>query len=337
MAWFERKSALWLPAAATALAIGTHLAGHALGWKWNGTDWQAVWTFFTFLVAAIAASVALAQLKAHHLSQRELSRPYVIVDFAFRSFLLMIEIKNIGKTPAHNVKLAWEQQPVALDPKREATIRRRLVDGQIPYLAPGRSIRYFVGRVPDYLEREDAPRRLAVTATYDGGKDQIYGDGEKMILDLDQWAESLADTDYENKNWNESQRQTKALGKIADGLDGAEAALAALLDTATVALTHTPWAAVGSATWVFLPQIGAMRFIINTGREIAHDVRVEDATDSERGRSAFHVDDDLPRSVRPREPIRVSMLRTLGSPLISEVRISWSENGEAKHEILRIW
>lgn len=217
--WFQRRSAGWGLVALSVLFVGTWFAGKLLRLPWpDGSDWQAIWTFFTFLVAAVAASVALAQLSAHQAAQRELSRPFVVVDFAFRSILLLIEVRNIGQTPARNVQLKWDVEPKSLDDKRSQAIKRNLVDGSIPFLAPGRSIRYFVGRGPDYWASDAVPKRYEVTAAYSDAQGHTFGADEKMILDLSQWAEALADSDYDNKNWNQFKWQTKAQKEIAQVL-----------------------------------------------------------------------------------------------------------------------
>ncbi len=213
--WFQRRSAAWALAAFSVLVIGTWFAGKLLHWPWpDGSDWQAIWAFFTFLVAAIAAAVALAQLAAHQRAQRELSRPFVVVDFAFRSVLLMIEVKNIGQTPARDVRLTWDAEPVALDAEQGDVIKRNLVDGSIPFLAPGRAIRYFVARTPDYLDSESTPKRYEVTAEYFDAQGHMFGAEERMILDLSQWVEALAEIDYDDKNWNQFKSQTEAQNEI---------------------------------------------------------------------------------------------------------------------------
>lgn len=215
--WFQRRGAAWGLGILSVLFVGTWLAGKICNWPWpDGSDWQAIWTFFTFLIAAVAAAIALAQLSAHQETQREQSRPYVIVDFAFRSVLLMIEVTNIGKTPAHDVRFSWDAEPVGLKPEDTAVLKRKLVDGEIPFLAPGRSIRQFVGRAPDYWKSDAVPKRYEVECTYRDTRGANFGNGERMVLDLAQWNDALADTDYDNKNWNQFKQQTAAQKDIAN-------------------------------------------------------------------------------------------------------------------------
>lgn len=212
--WFETKWAVWGLGALSIVFIGTWLAGKLFGWDWpDGSDWQAIWTFFTFLVAAIAAAVALQQLRAHYEAQREQSRPFVIVDFAFRSTLVSIEVKNIGATPARDVCLEWDVEPVGDEQRHTDALKRNLVDGVIPFLAPGRTIRYFLARGEHMVAPSSIPTRYHVKMNYHDAGGAEFGP-EPMILDFEQWSESLVDTDYANKNWNEFSRQAKAQGQL---------------------------------------------------------------------------------------------------------------------------
>lgn len=214
--WFETKWVVWGAGSLSIIFIGTWLSGKLLAWPWpDGSDWQAIWTFCTFLVAAIAAAVALQQLRAHYVSQREQSRPFVIVDFAFRSSLVSIEVKNIGATPACDVRMEWDVQPVSDDQMQTDVLKRNLVDGIIPFLAPGRAIRYFLAPGQHMVENGLLPIRYNVMVRYFDAAGVKFGP-ESMLLDFNQWSESLVDSDYENKNWNEFSRQAKAQGKLVE-------------------------------------------------------------------------------------------------------------------------
>ena len=233
--WYQRKSAAWGLATVAILFVVTWLTGKLLRWPWpDGSDWQAIWTFFTFLIAAVAASVALAQLAAHQQAQRELTRPYVVVDFAFKSILLLIEVRNIGQAPAHNVELTWNPKPQALDERHGQAIERNLVNGVIPFLAPGRTVRYSVGRAPDYWADDLMPKRYTVVARYRDPRGEPFGEDEQMVLDLGQWADALADDDYENKNWNQLKWQTEAQRKIAAAVERFDSHLEGLSESVRV-------------------------------------------------------------------------------------------------------
>ncbi len=164
-------------------------------WRWEGwptaEEWQAWWAFMTVVVAAAAAWFALRQYRASIRSQVEQARPYVIVDFHFiRGGVVAIEVKNSGLTAAEDVRFEWSARPQAENPRQQAAIDRTLLAGGLPFLAPGRAVRLLLGAFTE----DRQPRQYRVTATYRGS-----GDGEEWtsssILDMDQWAEALADRD----------------------------------------------------------------------------------------------------------------------------------------------
>lgn len=214
-------------------ALALMLLSMGRDWVWpDGSDWQALWTFATFVVATAAAVIAISQLRAHHAAQWELSRPYVIVDWRFRSTLIIVEVRNAGSTTARDVELEWSPRLVAGDRDRAEVIERNLVQGTIPFLAPGRVIRHLLGTWEECCVDGDVPRYEVAVSYRDVTGRQI--DGEVMVLDLGQWAEALADSDYDDKNWNESKRQTearkatvKAVHAVVSELDRLNAALEA--------------------------------------------------------------------------------------------------------------
>lgn len=191
----------------------------------TAAEWQAIWAFATFLVAAIAATLALVQLRQNGKAMAEQSRPAIVVDFHFRTVLVSIEVKNAGLTAARDVKLNWSALPVIADEKRRKAFETNLVEGQLPFLAAGRAIRYFVAPFSQYPDT--APRRFEVEAIYKGSDGQREW-SSTSVLDLDQWAQALADNDYANKNWNEMQRQTVAQKSGADALKKVADSISAL-------------------------------------------------------------------------------------------------------------
>jgi hypothetical protein len=186
-----------------------------LGALHTAAEWQAIWAFATFLVAFFGAGLALVQLRQNGKALIEQSRPAIVVDFHFRSTLVSIEVRNSGLTAARDVKLRWSAVPVISEPRRNDAFNLRLVKNAIPFLSAGRSIRYVVGVFAQYPD--DAPRTFTVKADY-VGPDGKRRWSSTSVLDLDQWAQALADNDYANKNWNEMTRQTKAQQSGAEAM-----------------------------------------------------------------------------------------------------------------------
>lgn len=167
-------------------------------WRWSGwptaDEWQAVWGLVTVIVAVVAAVVALRHYNSSVSSELEQARPFVVVDFLFKGAVYAcIEVSNVGRTGARDIKFEWSDRPIAENDRAQGVIDRSLVDGGIPFLAPGRSIVYMLN-VFDGDESESLPRRFEVNATYSGSGDAALWTSES-VLDIDQWAETSVPED----------------------------------------------------------------------------------------------------------------------------------------------
>lgn len=187
----------------------------------NPDEWTALFAGLTFIAAVVAAVIALRQLRAHFESTRAQSRPYVIVDFTFKSILMQIEIKNIGATAAKDVTLRVDP-PFESGLNRQATTLNSIFSEaeKISMLAPGRRILYTFDRAPDYYEAK-RPERYQVTASYTDmpvqyhrswrsiWKRDIVHYNDTYILDFRQWSRATTESDYDNMNWNIAKRQER--------------------------------------------------------------------------------------------------------------------------------
>lgn len=206
--------------------------------RWDGwptpEEWQAFGAIATSVVALVAAIIALRQYKTAVRNQIEQARPFVNVDFFFLgSLIACIEVKNTGQTAAHDVTFNWDIEPVAQDERSQVAINRALVDGSIPFLAPGRTLLYLLNRY-DGDERSDLPRRYEVTAHYRGHENTIWT--SKSVLDVDQWAMTLVERDpYESIT-----RELKKLAEAARNQKDAEQSLAKAADSVNVFLENSP-------------------------------------------------------------------------------------------------
>ncbi len=166
-------------------------------WRLDGfptaEEWQAVWALVTVGVAAAAAIVALRQHRAAVRDQLEQGRPFVVMDLAFKGTThVLVVVSNTGRTGAHGVRLDWSTPPVAMDDAAQGAIDRTLVNGEIPFLAPGRSIRFMLNEYVDGSE-SDLPRQFEVKATYSSYDHRTWN--SVSVLDVDQWAGASADQD----------------------------------------------------------------------------------------------------------------------------------------------
>ena len=114
---------------------------------------------------------------------RTQTRPYVIVDFEFQSIVVMLAVRNIGTTPAREVRIRFDpplQSSLAHDPSEFAVF----ADGS-PMLAPGRAIRHMFGTGPQFFpqEGEGVPLRYEAQVQYTNLGGKRYDD-PPLVLDL---------------------------------------------------------------------------------------------------------------------------------------------------------
>lgn len=148
-----------------------------------------MWAFVTVVVAAVAAIFALRQLRASIHAGAEQARPYVTTDIVFRDWGgIAVEVKNSGLTAARNIEFEWSDRPQATHIDAQVVLDRGVVDGGIPFLAPGRAILYDLGRYGDLPET--SPRRFDVKMRYRGSADNFPWTSES-IVDIEQWADTL--------------------------------------------------------------------------------------------------------------------------------------------------
>ena len=69
------------------------------------SEWEAIGVWITGLLTIGLLSYAALQLRHAREVRDDQTRPYIIVDFSFRSVLVELSVKNIGQTPARNVRV----------------------------------------------------------------------------------------------------------------------------------------------------------------------------------------------------------------------------------------
>lgn len=210
--------------------------------RWDGwptaSEWQAFWSFVT---AGVAAAAAIIALRHYRISVRsgveavnsriEQARPFVAVDLRFLGGLYAcVDVTNSGLTAARNITFEWNKRPVAIDVKSQTALDRAMVDGEIPFLAPGRKISYMLNRYDDDEPHEDVPRRYEVKATYNGPADDVWT--SESVLDVDQWAATLVQRDQ----YADITDELKKLVTAAQSQKLADEALARAADSVNVHL-----------------------------------------------------------------------------------------------------
>lgn len=207
------------------------------GW-WNidgwplPEEWSAWWAGATFIVTLVAATIALLQFGGYIREREERARPYVQVDFEFRSVLLYVAVTNTSSSPATQVALTSTAPFRSSIANREPVFARIFSDDfRIAQLTPGRSISWMLDRAPDYYANITFPRSYLVTVSYNDPRatrrrfawqfwiaklPRSYS--ETFELDIEQWGEASAEQDYENQNWNINKRNEDVLKRAGADL-----------------------------------------------------------------------------------------------------------------------
>lgn len=130
------------------------------------SEWTALGTVGTFLVALAAAIIAYRQVQEARRLREDQARPYIVIDVLTAEtspIIIELSIRNIGTTAARDVRFEFTP-PIA------STLYADLMEWAIfkegvGTMPPGREIRALFDSGPDRLEA-DLPKRYDVMVTY---------------------------------------------------------------------------------------------------------------------------------------------------------------------------
>ncbi len=154
----------------------------------TAVGWQGLGVMGTAAAVVVALTVGWRQLAAARKLRLEQARPYVIVDFQpgqGAEKLLDLVITNIGKSPAYDLRIAFDPAPVrakeiAKFPLKDA----RILNEPTPMFAPGREFRMFFDNAVDRYQT-DLPMNFQVTTTYRDSRKKKYK--ETFTIDFDSY------------------------------------------------------------------------------------------------------------------------------------------------------
>jgi hypothetical protein len=183
---------------------------------WGGSEWQAV---AAFIAVFVGGPIALWQVLEARRVRLEQTRPYVIVDFEFRSILICLRIQNIGTTMARDVRIKFDQPLTSTFPNSSVG-ESRVFREPIPMLAPGRTISIPFDSFPARHERRDEfPMEYTVTIEYDDGAGHPYSD-PPYPLDLGTYNEAAADPNGLPELVQEVEKIRKEMHRWTQGTQG---------------------------------------------------------------------------------------------------------------------
>jgi hypothetical protein len=163
---------------------------------WHAAEWGAFGQVGALVVAGVAGVLVWRQVR-HAAKQREdQTRPYVIVDFEFQGWEVLIAMRNLGSSPAMNVEVSFDSP---LQTPRSEDLKDMTVFSEgVPMLAPGRVIAIPFGHGPDFFEdgaAERFPMKYRATVEYSThGTRRRYKDAE-LVLDLAPYRHTLIERD----------------------------------------------------------------------------------------------------------------------------------------------
>lgn len=176
----------------------------------------AAWA--TFAVLVITAVFAWRQVREAARLRCEQTRPFVIVQYEFRSVLIQIAIRNVGKTVARNVRIDFDQPLQSRQFGDRKFAEMVLFTEGIPNLAPGQAIRVHFDHFPN---RADAglPMRYTARVTYDDHDGRRLPTDE-FTLDLAPYAQAAREPKGVHDLVEAVEQLRREIGKWTDGSRG---------------------------------------------------------------------------------------------------------------------
>lgn len=163
---------------------------------WHAAQWGAFGEVGALFVAVIAGVLVWRQVRHASKQREDQTRPYVIVDFEFRGWEVLISMRNIGATPAMNVQVVFD--PLLQTPRMEDLEDMTVFNDGVPMLAPGRVIAIPFGHGPEFFEdgaAERLPLQYRAKVEYSAhGSRRRYKDAE-LVLDLGPYRHTLIERD----------------------------------------------------------------------------------------------------------------------------------------------
>ena len=192
-------------------------------WLWlNPEQVVATTSVLTAVIVGIGGLLAWIQLQHAREERAEQRRPFVVVDaFASKGNTFRIEIKNLGRTVARDVKIEFEPPLASSYDKPQQRIRDIpiLKDG-LPSLVPGKSHTFLLDSAKG-RKRDSLPDSYHATVTYVGYDGTSYA--EDQVVDLSSYwnTPDLAERDIHDLS--------KSLDEVVDRLEGIHGSLANLV------------------------------------------------------------------------------------------------------------
>lgn len=178
--------------------------------------WSTVGTLVVYVVLGIFAAVQILQARK---DQELRHRPYVVVDFEFRGFVVYISVKNIGQTPAKDVTVTFDQPLKTVGMSKDPN-KASVFTAPIPMVAPNRNIRVTFGVSHQLLTAPDIPQRYEAVVTYTTLDQKAKKYRDTYVLDLTHYTNVAVDPKGVPELVSELAAMRRELAKWTDGTRG---------------------------------------------------------------------------------------------------------------------
>lgn len=176
----------------------------------------AAWA--TFAVLVVTALFAWRQVREAARLRREQTRPFVIIHYEFRSVLIQLAIRNVGKTVARNVRISFDRPLQSKQFGDEKFASMAVFTDGIPNLAPGQEIRIHFDHFPNRVQA-GLPMRYVASVTYDDHQGRRLPSDE-FVLDLSPYIQAARSPKGLHELVESVEEVRKELAKWTDGSRG---------------------------------------------------------------------------------------------------------------------
>lgn len=139
----------------------------------DAQTWIALGTWATCIVLLVTLIYVARQVK-------EQFRPWVTVSFHFRSIIAFVAVRNLGSTPARDLRIRFEPELVSTLSDNVGEVA--MLNEKTPVLAPGEERLILLDRVPDRLDSE-LPKQHTAYLEYSDHRGRRLAT-ERFVLDF---------------------------------------------------------------------------------------------------------------------------------------------------------
>lgn len=186
---------------------------------WRTSEWESAGVWITGLLTIGLLIYASLQLRHSRQVRDDQTRPYIIVDFYFRSVMVALSVRNIGQTAARDVRVKLANvltSAAATDSTLPWQTQGLFGSEGVALFAPGREMRFLLDAFDKRYEAK-LPTSISGTVEYK----RAHGDevlSEPFTIDMTPYALALMTPKDIADIGDEAEKLRKAFEKLAKQL-----------------------------------------------------------------------------------------------------------------------